>query len=416
MKDMCGRWPDEALLDGLPDRLPPDFAEHAAGCASCAQRARDLRAWAALRGPERLEPSPRTDEAVRQLIREEAARRSTPVKRSTTRRFRLRRFQARRDRGLHVLGASAAAVLFALLIGYALQRPAPRRLPAREAAPIVRTPDVPPPPAPEPPPVVAPPRIKPPETFIRPTPEPPRRKESDTILPPAPPPETPKPVPAPTIVDATPPAPVPEFARVLRFTGRSERGGGMLKKGDVLLAGQEVACRTGTLLLELADESLVTLRAGTVLTAAIDAPGVTLRLSEGEVACSVRKRPERRFAVETSHGAAVVRGTMFSVRTQAGGAAVVVARGRVSAQTAAGTVDVAAGERSQFARGGAPSRPEPVGADRLLSWATEAGLRVVGPLWIPGATADLQAPMVRARHEGALAEPLFGAVDARTLK
>lgn len=414
MNPMCGRWPDELLLDLLPDRLPSEFRAHAEGCRSCAARAQDLLPLTALRGPERLEPSERTTAAVLDVIRDEAARRSRPVKRPTTRR-RLRRFASRSISGLHVAASLAAVALFAILLAFAFSRAGDRVPQPREAPPIVKKPE--PAPEPEAPPPIPPPIERPLDLPLPPAPAP-RPVEVPAPEPrPLPPPPVPAPAPRPsTVADALSPAPLPEFARVLRLTGRAERGGIPLKRGDVVLAGQELACRTGTLLLELPDESLVALRAGTTVAAEVDAATVTLRLVEGEAACSVRKRAERRFAVETSHGAAVVRGTMFSVKAQASGTAVTVSRGRVEVRNPGGAVEVAAGEKSQMAKGGGPSKPEAAAADRLLAWATEAGLRVVGPLWIAAGAGDLQAPMARGRLEGALApEAVFGAVDSRSL-
>ncbi len=411
MKPMCDRWPDEVLLDALPDRLPVDFLHHAEACGPCAVRLRDLKGLVALRGPERLEPSADTRAAVFDVIRSEAARRS--VRRPTTRR-RLRRFAPKAVDGLHLAASVAAVALFAILIALAWKRP-PARIAPREAPPTVKTPDPLPLPPPELPPP-APPRTNVPDSFVQPLPAPPVPKPVEA--PPAEPrPEPPPPPPRPsTVAEAAPPVPPREFARVLRFTGRADRGGQALRKGDVILAGQELACRSGTLLLELPDESLVVLRAGSTLTANIDAATATLRLAEGELACSVRKRAERRFAVETVHGAAVVRGTMFSVKTQGSGTSVTVSRGRVEARNAEGMTEVAAGERSQMSKGGGPSKPEAVAADRLLAWAVDAGLRVVGPLWVAAGAGDLQAPMTRGRLEGSLApEAVFAAVDARAL-
>ncbi|HEX7900038.1 MAG TPA: FecR family protein [Planctomycetota bacterium] len=366
---MCGRWTD---LDA------PDFRSHAQTCADCA-------AW--LR-PESLEPSKATRDAIFDVIREEAARRR---KRPTTRRIRVRRLTPATGGGGRIALAAAAAALFALVVGYALHRPAP--LKPRET-PVTRLPD--PAPEPEPPPL---PPIERPKDLVPPPPPVPKR--TGTLVtpptPPAPPAPAPAPPPRPTIVEA--PAPAKEFARVVRVTGSAD-----VKKGDAVLTGQAVTCRLGLVQLEIADETQIVLRAGASVSAESE---LAIRLHDGEVACSVRKG--RTFAVETAHGSAAVRGTMFSVKTQASGATVVVSRGRVDV---AGQM-LEAGQRSRLVKGAA-SKPEAVAADRLLEWAN---LRAIGPIWIAAGAAELRAPMTRGRLDGALtAEPLFAAVDARTLK
>ena len=373
---------EDLLLDSLQGRAPAEVAVHAAECAACAAK---LREWAPFvrSEPERIEPS-------------EATRAAVFRRKKTTRRIRILRRPA--SSGAWGYGvAAAAAALFAILLGTALQRPAPPR-----EAPTVRRPE----PAPEPEPVPLPPIERPKdlvppepdktERSIRPAPAP---APEPAPVPPAPPP--PKPPPSTTVVEAPPPpAPAKEFARVARVTASAD-----VKKGDTVFSGQTVSCKLGTVHLEMADDTQIVLRAGTSITAGEPA----IRLHEGEVACSVRKG--RPFTVEIAHGVATVRGTMFSVKTQASGASVVVGRGRVEVSNAHGAQDVLGGQRSRLSKGAGPSKPESGAVS--LEWA---GLRVAGPLWIPAALAETRAPMTRGRLEGSLApETLHGAVDARTL-
>jgi hypothetical protein len=215
-------------------------------------------------------------------------------------------------------------------------------------------------------------------------------------------------------------AAAPEFGKVLKASGRSEKSGAALNKGDRILAGDGVVCRTGSLLVEMPDGSLVAFRAGTSAAVSLKGEDVTIRLADGEVACSVTPRKAGRFAVETSQGAVTVKGTIFSVRLAGGGAVVTVARGKVEARTEAGAVDVSAGERSAFSKSSLPSKPEAVNPDRVLAWAEEAGVEVPGPLWIAagGAAAEFVAPMTKGRLYAAgslTGEPVFAAVDSRTL-
>jgi ferric-dicitrate binding protein FerR (iron transport regulator) len=103
-------------------------------------------------------------------------------------------------------------------------------------------------------------------------------------------------------------------ARLIALTGRVDRGGAAVSEGDEVSFGDAVLCRTGTALLELADGSRVALRADTLAALVQQGDEIRVRLSRGEAAFKVSRR-EDRFAVETSHGTATVKGTVFSVRT-----------------------------------------------------------------------------------------------------
>jgi hypothetical protein len=211
-----------------------------------------------------------------------------------------------------------------------------------------------------------------------------------------------------------------EFGRVMSLSGRAERAGRPLAKGERLLAGDGLTCVTGVLLVETSDRSLVALRAGSSLTLGRSGEDVALRLGEGEIACSVTKRPARRFAVDTAHGSAAVLGTVFGVRSGSASATVTVARGKVAVRTERGALEVEAGQRTTISRASAPARAEPLNADRALAWAFDAGLRVIGPVWVVvgGPGSEFQAPMTRGRlfATGSLGgEPVFAAVDSRTL-
>jgi hypothetical protein len=420
----CAAWADDERLDRLQGRLAPerarDFDAHLPVCPACSARLAELQPLAALAGPERVEPRPATDAAVLAVIRAEAARRlpelapkpeTSRVRKSTSRILKIRRPAERASLGLRVFIGLAAAALFVAGLVYAVRpgvKPPPRIAarpmpvePAPAPLPEPERPEAPPPPAPL---VPAPPLPPPPPKL--PAPPPP---------PPAPP--APAPVPAPpkrdTVVEA-PPAPV-EFARVLRVTGRTEPA---LRPGDAVFASQPVSCRLGVLLLETADRSLVALKAGTALVPSLAPGAVTLRLDEGEVACSVAKRPDRVFAVETPHGRSTVKGTVFGVRIFGSTSTLVVARGAVEARSGGAAAEVAAGWKSVMAPGAAPSKPEVLNADRALSWAFDAGLRVVGPIYLLAGSGELQAPMTRGPlyAEGSLSgAPVFAAVDSRTL-
>jgi ferric-dicitrate binding protein FerR (iron transport regulator) len=425
----CASWGDDARLDRLQGRLDPaqarSFEAHLPSCPVCAARLKELEPLARLDAPEVLLPAPRTDAALLAVIAAEAARRrpelrpepasSSRPRKSTTRILRIRRREPAAGAFRLVAGLAAAAVFVVALFYAAAPRPRP-------PAPIAIRPEVEAPPTPPAPPPPAPPAPAPapvpagPAPFVvppRPAPLPP----PSVPVPPASSPPAPAPPPRDTVAEA-PPTPV-EFARVLRATGRAERPGAPgLRAGDAVFAAQPVSCRSGTLLLETADRSLVALKAGTTLVPAFDGAAVLLRLSEGEVACSVSKRPERPFAVETAHGRATVKGTVFGVRPGGSTSILVVARGVVEARTGAGAVDVTAGWRSILAAAAPPSRPEPANADRALAWAFDAGLRVVGPIYLAANEGEFQAPMTRgaAPAEGALGGPtVFAAVDSRTL-
>jgi hypothetical protein len=366
--------PLEDLLDGLRAGAPA-LRAHVAACAACAEAARDLAPLVEIR-VERLEP--RIPFVAR--------------KKPTTRRIRVRRPTS--AGGAWWIGV-AAAVLFALVLGYGMSRPA---APARpNPAPTVRRPEPPPEPPPVPLPPIERPKDLPPPATNQPVPNVAPPPAPLPAPPPPLPPPPPPPPPKPTIVEAPAPAPR-EFAKVVRVTGSAD-----VKKGDAVMTGQGVSCKLGLVQLEMPDETQIVLRAGASVTPESE---LAIRLHDGEAAFSVRKG--RAFSVETSHGAAVVRGTMFSVKTQASGATLVVSRGRVEA----GGQIVEADQRSRLVKG-AGSKPEAVDAGRLLDWAN---LRVAGPIWIVAGAAELRAPVSRGRFEGSLTpEPLFGAVDARTL-
>lgn len=418
---MCERVGSEVLLDFVQGRLTPESAStiqaHLAECDDCRRAAAGLRSIAILADEPAAEPSPESDQAVRDAI----ARLTRPAK-PATRRLRFRRLAAAAGSPSAALfWGVAATLLFVLAVGFALRtgpRPAPTARPKPAAPEPVHQEAAAPPPAPVPkvptPPV--PQDLPAPERRGVRAPAPDTRPEPP---PPAPvPPETPKPAVKDTVV-AAPAEPV-EFGRVVQLTARAERGGKAIAKGDRLFAGDAVAVGTGTLLVETWERSLVALRSGATCTLARDADHVVLRLAEGEVACSVRKDAARRFSVETAHGTATVKGTIFSVRTTGASASLTVSRGRVEARNEAGAQDVPAGARSTMARGSAPSKPQSLNADRALSWAFDAGVRLLGPVWIasgePG--AEFQAPMTRGRlfaDEALAGEPAFAAVDSRTL-
>lgn len=424
----CAAWTDDLRLDRLQGRLGSDraaaFDAHLPGCPACASALEGLRPIAALRAPDRRAPRPATDDAVMAVIRAEAARRSPELKsraetarvrKSTSRIFKIRRAPEPASVGLRLLAGLAAAALFVAALVYAAGS-SPKALPPVSKAP--RPPVVEPErPAPVvPPPLPEPPRPAPlPEP--PPLPVPPSPAPAPAPVPrPEPAPRPPAPLPAPrrdTVVEA-PPAPV-EFARVVRVTGRSEPA---LKPGDAVYAGQPLSCRLGAVLLETADRSLVALKAGTTIVPSLAPGAVLLKLEEGELACSVAKRADRVFAVESPHGRATVKGTVFGVRALGSTSTLVVARGLVEARSAGSAAEVAAGFKSVMAATSAPSKPEALNADRALGWAFDAGMRVVGPIYLLAGSGEFQAPMTRGAlfAEGSLSgAPVFAATDSRML-
>lgn len=418
----CEECGSDVLLDHLEGRLDPDRAEaierHLAGCARCGPAAEEMRAlFEAARGHD-LRPSPRTDRAVLDALRKSAVpgrRRSRPVRWTSSRRA---------SRAVPLAAAAAAALAFAVLVLASLPRPGDRPGPpvpvAVEPVPVPGR-DEGPRPAPEPPrpPQKSGPPPAPVPAAGPPAPVPPAASERPAK--PAEPPKSPPPVPR------TPPPPAwsvaaapPEFGRVARIVGRAEQEGAPLALGDRVPAGVTVACRSGGLGLEMADGSRVAFRAGT--RAALGRPegGVSIRLLEGEVACSVAPQPERRFAVEVPQGSVSVRGTFFGVRLAGGTAGVTVFRGRVEVRTDAGSADLGAGERGILSRGLAPRKIEAVSPRRALAWAREIGLEVPGPIWISALDpkAQFQPPMTKGRlyASGSLSgEPVYAAVDSRQL-
>jgi hypothetical protein len=424
-KMSCGAWGSEELLDHVQGRLPAETAgrirAHAAECAACRAALEDLSVLASLARAPAGEPGPAADGAIRRAIRAEAERRSEsrPAKSSSSR-IRILRLRRRAERPVapFLLGAAAMA-LFAVLLGYALlQDRSPRGVPVAARPGAGPRTSEPAEPAPEPP---AAPRT----TSPRPEAEPPRPAAPLRPEPAPPPPPAASPPAPPRIEPSRPvetvPVPLPEFGRVARLTGKAERGSVPLREQDVLASGDALACRSGLVLVELPDRSLVLLRAGAA--AALDRrEGRTVvRLSEGELACSVAPDPARVFVVESPHGAVTVKGTIFSVRASSAGASVSVARGHVEARTEAGAVDLGAGERTSMSRSTRPGRPEPVSVDRAFGWTLEGGFELPPAPFYLGVTfpqAELRAPMSRSRlfAAGSLSgEPAFAAVDARTL-
>lgn len=398
---MCGQWGQEQILDHLQGRLPAAesdrFRAHAASCADCRSSIDELSVVADLATAAPLRPSRESEDAVLAVLRREAARRKPPTRR------RLRRAAGVPTSAAWAWVLAGAAVFMVVLVSALVSSsPAPRPTVARSAPPP------PPPPVvdaprPQPPPPVAPPQ-PPPEPFVvPPKPAPP---PVEVPKPPPPPPPEPKPKP-PTVVEPKPAA--VEIAQVVRASGK-------FAVGDKILAGEAVQCATGVLVLETADKSQIAIKAGTTVTGEAQGEHLTLRMSDGEVACAVKTRPERRFAVLHGHGGGWVKGTIFSVRATSLSAAVTVAKGRVEARTEVGAMEVGSGERSSMSRSTSPGRPESVNADKLLAWAYDAGLPSPGTMWILAGAGELQAPMTRGRFAGAISgEPVFAAVDSRTL-
>ena len=418
----CEECGGDVLLDHVQGRLRGQEREaverHLAACAPCRAASDDLRALSQLSGAPALEPSAATDQAIREVILGAAA-----APKPATRRRWLRR-SATAPSAARYFWIAAAAALFVCALLYSLAS-TPPTAPSR---PVAVT--DPPTAAPPPKPLVAPQPpadAKPGPAVLPEPPRPPAPRPPDLPTPPAPRPEPPKP-PPPTPTPPKPPAPAetvvaaaaPEFGRVLKLTARSEMAGAPLAKGDRIFSGDSVACRTGSLLIEMQDKSVIALRAGTVAAPTLKGDDVSVRLTEGEVACSVTPRASGRFAVDTPQGTVTVKGTIFSVRLAGSSAIVTVAKGKVEARSEAGPVDLSAGERSTMSRNSAPTKPEALNPDRALAWVEEAGIAVPGPIWIAagGPTAEFHAPMTKGRRyaeQSLTGEPVFANVDSRTL-
>lgn len=412
---MCGDWSQEQILDHLQGRLSAEdsarFRVHVDRCASCRSAASELTAVADL-ASQRVQPSRAAENEVLAAIRAEAARRSNRPPKPATRR-RIRRLAGTPTPTAAAWIFAAAALFMGVVVSAMISS-----TPSLPPAPITRvTPTPMPEPSPAPPVSPEPPRpvpapqvpVEPPKPEPKPVevPRAPAQAPTDPVVPP---PVVPKPKP-PTVTEARTAA--VEVAQVVRAAGKHA-------VGDRILSGDTVQSSTGVLLLETSDRSQIALKAGTTLTPEAQGDHLTLRLVEGEVACSVRPRADRRFAVATTHGSAMVKGTIFAVRATGLGTTLTVAKGRVEARTDAGALDVTGGERCSMSRSTSPGRPETVNADRLLSWAYDAGLSTPGTLWLlaGGPSAEFQAPMTRGRlfAAGSLSgEPVFAAVDSRTL-
>ena len=412
---MCGEWSQEQILDHLQGRLPAKesarFRVHADACAFCRSAVADLSAIAEL-ASQRVRPSPAAEEEVLAAIQAEAARRSNRPSKPATRR-RLRRLTGTPTPTAAAWVFAAAALFMVVLVSAMISSAPPVR-----PAPVTR---VTPPPLPEPTPtpVVPPEPPRPAPTPAVPV-EPPKPAPKPVDVPRDPTPTPTDPVVPPPVAPKPKPPTVPETRPAAVEVAQVVRAGGKHAVGDRILSGDTVQCAAGVLLLETADRSQIALKAGTTLTPEVQGDHLTLRLSEGEVACSVRPRADRRFAVATTHGSALVKGTIFAVRATGLGTTITVAKGRVEARTEAGSAEVTGGERCSMSRSTSPGRPEGVNADRLLSWAYDAGLSTPGTIWLlaGGPVAEFQAPMTRGRlfAAGSLSgEPVFAAVDSRTL-
>ncbi len=403
---MCDVFGSDEILDHLQGKLSPErdraIREHLPSCPSCRAAAEEIRLVARLSEAPPVQPRPEMDQAIRAAIAAEAARRregkgTTRIAIPAVRRFRLRASET--GARAMAVGLSAAAAVLLALVTYVLtaRKPAPP-VPGPHAAVREEEPQ-PVPPAPEPP-AVRPETPRPPET--RPEPEIPAPKVEPPVTPAPPPPVDPAPAPprpAPTRVEPKAPA-----ARILAATGKIDLGGNSAVPGDAIPFGDAILCRTGAALLELGDGSRVALRADTLAALVRQDEEIRVRLSRGEVACRVTRR-EDRFVVETPHGTAAVKGTVFSVRAGMLSSTVTVAEGRVEAKNAKGAQLVPLGHQCSM-NGGAPSKPQPVDSEKSLSWAFRQGLRSLRAIWIPAATpnAEFHAPMTSGRFyaEGSL--------------
>ena len=111
---------------------------------------------------------------------------------------------------------------------------------------------------------------------------------------------------------------------------------------------------------------------GTELSIAPHNLGCIVKLDKGEIYTEV-EHDGKPFIVETTHGRAVITGTIFNIKTDNKQMEMTVAEGSVSLESDKGSVEVAAGHKSLLASNNKPSLPAPCDTRQLTAWATGIG-------------------------------------------
>jgi len=203
--------------------------------------------------------------------------------------------------------------------------------------------------------------------------------------------------------------PAPEGAAVLSVEGTVERSGAPgawipLRAGDLLRADD--ALRTGVASraeLAIGERSRLTVAEATDLTVReVTRVAHHFRLRRGRIAADYQPDGERVLRVEDESGQVAVEATAARFHVASVGVTLAVAAetGRVHLRTAAGDVDLRAGEQSSARPGTAPAAAAPIPPEVLLRLAG-AGQD------LPGACADVRgrvAPGTRVTVDGEAAE------------
>ena len=143
-------------------------------------------------------------------------------------------------------------------------------------------------------------------------------------------------------------------------------------------AGFETIRATEAMALDLPDGSSVELAPGAVLQAPEDADVREARLLAGSALFAIRHDPADPFTVETPNAVVTVLGTTFGVDVDAAATDVVLVQGAValaSKDAAAGSVELAPGQRSRVVALDAPAAPAAADLDAALGWTGDLFVR-----------------------------------------
>jgi hypothetical protein len=194
------------------------------------------------------------------------------------------------------------------------------------------------------------------------------------------PPEPLAPGPPPAAAVAPEPAPKePDGAAVLAVQGRVERSGAPgawapLRAGDLLRPDESL--RTGPAAraeLAVGERSRITVAEATDLTVReVTRAAHRFRLTKGRITADYQPDGERVLRIEGESGQATVeaKAARFHIASAGVTLAVATETGRVNLRTAAGAVDVGAGEQASARAGAAPTAPAPIAAQVLLRLAS----------------------------------------------
>ncbi len=194
------------------------------------------------------------------------------------------------------------------------------------------------------------------------------------------PPHLPEP-PAPPPEEPLAPEPEPEGAEVLSVQGEVERSAPEgawtpVRQGDVLHSDEALrTSRTARADLGVGGKARLTVMEGSSLTVREVTRAVhRFRLTRGRVAADYGADGERVLRIEGEKGETAVeaQAARFSVVSAGTTLAVATETGRVNLRTAAGEVEVKAGEQAAASDGLAPSAPAPIAPEVLLRLAEAA--------------------------------------------